>query len=256
MSEALLASGVTACLAKPLATRKLVELIQGAQATPALLPPVVETQTTKVPITVMAVDDNPANLKLITALLAERVDNVVAASDGRHAVNCALTQKFDLILMDIQMPEMDGVTACKEIRKTPLNQHTPVVAVTAHAMSGERERLLGEGMDDYLTKPIEEHILEQVLHHWTHPHASDVQPTTPLIKPNKVGESLSIDWSLAMKQAAGKSDLAKDMLQMLVRSFDEVTDKVNRAIDDAKPRICGLWFINCMAAAPTAACRG
>ncbi|CZF83750.1 Signal transduction histidine-protein kinase BarA [Grimontia celer] len=234
LSEALLTSGVAACLAKPLSVRKLIEQLQGEQQSLALLPPAVEVHTDKAPLTVMAVDDNPANLKLITALLKERVTNVFTASDGKAALACAQKQRFDLILMDIQMPEMDGVTACQEIRKTPLNQHTPVVAVTAHAMTGERERLLNEGMDDYLTKPIEEHILEQVLHHWTHPHSGQTQPNSPLITPNKLGETLNIDWSLAMKQAAGKEDLARDMLQMLVRSFDEVEEKVNLALEDSK----------------------
>lgn len=233
LSESLLSSGVAACLAKPLSVRKLIEQLQGQRHSLAPLPPAVETQTDKVPISVMAVDDNPANLKLITALLKERVTHVVTASDGKQAVEQAQTQKFDLILMDIQMPEMDGVTACHEIRQTPMNHLTPVVAVTAHAMSGERERLLNEGMDDYLTKPIEEHILEQVLHHWTHPHAGEAQPNSPLITPNKLGESLSIDWSLAMKQASGKEDLAREMLQMLVRSFDEVEEKVNLALKES-----------------------
>ncbi|MEZ8144566.1 two-component sensor histidine kinase BarA [Enterovibrio norvegicus FF-33] len=231
LSEHLLSSGVNSCLAKPLSVRKLVELLQGEQQAPDVLPPAVETHTNKLPMTVMAVDDNPANLKLITALLKERVTHVVTAHDGKHAVDRARSQRFDLILMDIQMPEMDGVTACKEIRKSPLNHQTPVIAVTAHAMTGERERLLDEGMDDYLTKPIEEHILEQVLHHWTHPHTGDIQPSSPLIKTNNVGSSLSIDWSLAMKQASGKEALAKEMLQMLVRSFDEVEEKVNNALD-------------------------
>lgn len=233
LSESLLSSGVAACLAKPLSVRKLIEQLQGQLHSLAPLPPAVETQTDKVPISVMAVDDNPANLKLITALLKERVTHVVTASDGKQAVEQAQTQKFDLILMDIQMPEMDGVTACHEIRQTPMNHLTPVVAVTAHAMSGERERLLNEGMDDYLTKPIEEHILEQALHHWTHPHAGEAQPNSPLITPNKLGESLSIDWSLAMKQASGKDDLAREMLQMLVRSFDEVEEKVNLALKES-----------------------
>ncbi|WP_028022963.1 two-component sensor histidine kinase BarA [Enterovibrio calviensis] len=231
LSEHLLNAGVDACLPKPLSVRKLVELLQGEPQRPKALPAVVQTHVNKLPMTVMAVDDNPANLKLIAALLKERVTNVVTAHDGKHAVERAHSQRFDLILMDIQMPEMDGVTACQEIRRSPLNHQTPVIAVTAHAMAGERERLLGEGMDDYLTKPIEEHILEQVLHHWTHPQSGDVPSYSPLTHTNAVSSSLSVDWSQAMKQASGKEALAKEMLQMLVRSFDEVEDKVNLALD-------------------------
>ncbi|TKF16359.1 two-component sensor histidine kinase BarA [Enterovibrio norvegicus] len=231
LSEQLLQSGVAACLAKPLSVRKLIEQLQGPVQEPKLLPPVTEVHLSKTPVTVMAVDDNPANLKLITALLKERVAHVVTASDGTTALEKAKERHFDLILMDIQMPEMDGVTASQEIRKTPLNQYTPIVAVTAHAMSGERERLISEGMDDYLTKPIEEHILEQVLHQWTHTHAEAFQPTTPLIASNNGNMSLSVDWSLAMKQAAGKEALAKEMLHMLVRSFSAVEDIVQRSLN-------------------------
>ena len=132
---------------------------------------------------------------------------------------------------------MDGVTACQEIHKTELNHNTPVIAVTAHAMAGERERLINAGMDDYLTKPIEEHILQQILAKWTRPHDADAnlqanaesmsepEPAPP------VNHNVSWDWDLALKQAAGKEELAKDMLQMLLDYMPEVEMLVNEALD-------------------------
>lgn len=102
----------------------------------------------RLPLTVMAVDDNPANLKLITALLKERVANVISCKSGMDAVQEATQRHFDIILMDIQMPHMDGVAASEKIRATDINSQTPIIAVTAHAMSGERDRLLKAGMDD------------------------------------------------------------------------------------------------------------
>ncbi|PSW04708.1 two-component sensor histidine kinase BarA [Photobacterium lipolyticum] len=245
LSERLINAGVSACLGKPLAHRKLFEVLSNApddqveQDVP-LLP---EPAQTIEPLTVMAVDDNPANLKLIAALLSERVETVITATGGRKAVEYAHQKAFDLIFMDIQMPEMDGVTACQEIHKTELNHTTPVIAVTAHAMAGERERLINAGMDDYLTKPIEERILQQILAKWT-TSSHDAIPAeaeggiaagvTEASSPGQtvaVNQNISWDWELALAQAAGKEDLAKDMLQMLLDFMPEVEMLVNEALD-------------------------
>lgn len=238
LSERLINAGVSACLPKPLAQRKLLEALisepdELTEPTPQLLP---APSQNILPLTVMAVDDNPANLKLISALLSERVETVITATGGRKAVEYAHQKHFDLIFMDIQMPEMDGVTACQEIHKTDLNHHTPVIAVTAHAMAGERERLLDAGMDDYLTKPIEEHILQQILAKWiqsgedaTGPDGTQNAPAPVAEQP--VNQNISWDWDLALKQAAGKEELARDMLQMLLDYMPEVEMLVNEALD-------------------------
>ncbi|EAS63816.1 two-component sensor histidine kinase BarA [Photobacterium angustum] len=248
LSEKLTQTGVYACLGKPLAQRKLFEALCDNDDEPlselevSLLPTVVEKLQ---PLTVMAVDDNPANLKLISALLGERVETVITATGGKKAVEYAKNKAFDLIFMDIQMPEMDGVTACQKIHDTALNHNTPVIAVTAHAMAGERERLINAGMDDYLTKPIEEHILQQILAKWIAPTTPQPQVTpssvdrAPVtlegqvndIAPVTSNNSVSFDWDLALKQAAGKEDLAYDMLQMLLDFMPEVEMLVNEALD-------------------------
>ncbi|KYN87585.1 hybrid sensor histidine kinase/response regulator [Vibrio cidicii] len=234
------------CLTKPLSRRKLLQsLIATQTAQPELEQSQPTLQEDKAALTVLAVDDNPANLKLITALLAERVTHVVACSSGQEAVELASKTPFDLIFMDIQMPQMDGVTACKQIKERELNHQTPVIAVTAHAMSGERDRLLKAGMDDYLTKPIEEHILQQVLVHWN-PNTCDQQlnkigpcyaevaqePTTTSQTEHKA--DVIIDWQAALKQSANKEDLAKDMLRMLTEFIPDVEQIVEQALDDSQ----------------------
>lgn len=227
------------CITKPLSRRKLLQTLASNQEALPLLEPNTPVSTDKLPLTVMAVDDNPANLKLITALLKERVERVITCSNGEDAVTQAEHQHFDMILMDIQMPKMDGVTASKAIKKLPLNEQTPVIAVTAHAMLGERDRLLKAGMDDYLTKPIEEHVLQQVLMHWN-PNAT-VQElekldlsvhTTPDVPstPSASDSQIVIDWSAALKQSANKASLAKEMLQMLVDYIPEVNSVVEQAL--------------------------
>ncbi|OOF19212.1 two-component sensor histidine kinase BarA [Salinivibrio sp. PR932] len=232
-SEHLLKAGVSACIAKPIPQRKLLETLLGSpEPTPLPLPKPSSHQ--KAPYTVMTVDDNPANLKLITALLAERVEKVVTAENGVKALALAHQQAFDIILMDIQMPEMDGVTACQEIRKAGMNQQTPIVAVTAHAMPGERERLLEAGMDDYLTKPIEEAMLESTLSRWLRfdelsaVTVNDVEPASKAVCTDQSARHL--DWQRALSQAAGKEDLAKEMLEMLIASFAGVKAIVEQAL--------------------------
>lgn len=233
------------CINKPLSRKKLLQamldLTPVELESPGLI--ITDPHIEKLPLKVMAVDDNPANLKLITALLAERVDSVVSCTNGQNAVEEALKQKFDIILMDIQMPHMDGVTACQEIKRHSLNTDTPIIAVTAHAMLGERERLLKEGMDDYLTKPIEEHVLQQLLVQWN-PHSTNIQPEPlnpisadiPVPLQNSQSQPLAvIDWGMALKQAANKQDLAEDMLKMLVDSIPELIqlseDAINQQVD-------------------------
>ncbi len=240
LSEQLVSQHQLQCITKPISRRKLLRALTQYYASPEAPLPVntFDGLQQKLPLKIMAVDDNPANLKLITALLRERVDHVITRINGEQAVLAAQQQAFDIILMDIQMPNMDGVTACKEIKKTDLNSHTPVIAVTAHAMVGERDRLLKAGMDDYLTKPIEEHILQQVLMHWS-PHTDtkhidkleiSSQPQSD-IQPIESTSNAIIDWNLALKQAANKEELAREMLQMLVDYIQEVDQFIGGVIN-------------------------
>lgn len=241
------------CITKPLSRKKLLQTLIAHQPAVIEAPlPLPVVHEDKLPLTVMAVDDNPANLKLITALLQERVDSVVACDNGQSAIDQARQRHFDIILMDIQMPHMDGVTACKEIKQIELNQATPVIAVTAHAMPGERDRLLKAGMDDYLTKPIEEHILQQVLVHWSpdsllqNVHKLDLPDPTAFEQATQpaAGEAqhnnIIVDWQAALKQAANKEDLAREMLGMLVDSIPEVNQVIDMALQDDEYPIADL----------------
>ncbi|MEZ8274037.1 two-component sensor histidine kinase BarA [Vibrio splendidus] len=246
------------CITKPLSRKKLLQTLISNQA-PTLIAPAIETHSEeKLPLTVLAVDDNPANLKLITALLKERVETVISCTSGQKAIDKAKETPFDIIFMDIQMPQMDGVTACKNIKELANNANTPVIAVTAHAMVGERDRLLEAGMDDYLTKPIEEHVLQQVLIHWSPTseveHIEKIDPAHPAVSTEVDNSSVSdseanvhkniiIDWQAAMKQAANKEDLARDMLQMLVDFIPEVYEAAEKAIEDSDYPVEALTHI-------------
>jgi CheY-like chemotaxis protein len=116
---------------------------------------------------ILLVEDEPIN-QLVTKKQLERWgQEVTIANNGKEAVNIMLEHSFDCILMDIQMPEMDGVTATAIIREREqgTDLHVPVIAFTAAAMSGDKERFLEAGMDDYIAKPIDIDQLYRILYH-------------------------------------------------------------------------------------------
>ncbi|WP_052282124.1 two-component sensor histidine kinase BarA [Kluyvera genomosp. 1] len=233
-AEALKKNGAAACLLKPLtATRLLPVLLEFSRSAPSL----IELPNTehRLPMTVMAVDDNPANLKLIGALLDDQVQHVELCESGQQAIECAKQMKFDLILMDIQMPDIDGIRACELIRQLPHQQQTPVIAVTAHALAGQKEKLRAAGMNDYLAKPIEENRLHDLLLRYkpgvnTPPRPLQQEPIEPPIDLNA-----TLDWQLALRQAAYKPDLAREMLQMLVAFLPEIRNKVEEQLVGEEP---------------------
>jgi PAS domain S-box-containing protein len=108
------------------------------------------------PLRVLLAEDSLVNQKLVVGLLEREGHAVIVANNGKEAVAAAESGQFDLILMDVQMPEMDGLEAAAIVRAQDRQRgrHTPILALTAHAMKGDRERCLEAGMDDYLAKPI------------------------------------------------------------------------------------------------------
>jgi CheY-like chemotaxis protein len=126
---------------------------------------------------VLVVEDNPVNQRLASRLLEKRGHRVTVTANGREAVESVEKQTFDLILMDVQMPEMDGFEATAVIRNREKHNggHVPIIALTAHAMKGDRERCLAEGMDGYLTKPIRSQELDEVLETYLARRAANVQ---------------------------------------------------------------------------------
>ncbi|UQY53645.1 two-component sensor histidine kinase BarA [Salmonella enterica] len=233
-AEKLKQGGAAACLLKPLtSTRLLPALAEYCQLNHHPEPLLMDTS--KITMTVMAVDDNPANLKLIGALLEDKVQHVELCDSGHQAVDRAKQMQFDLILMDIQMPDMDGIRACELIHQLPHQQQTPVIAVTAHAMAGQKEKLLSAGMNDYLAKPIEEEKLHNLLLRYK-PGANVAarlmapEPAEFIFNPNA-----TLDWQLALRQAAGKPDLARDMLQMLIDFLPEVRNKIEEQLVGENP---------------------
>ncbi|HDL7926017.1 two-component sensor histidine kinase BarA [Yersinia enterocolitica] len=254
-AEQLKQIGAKACLVKPISSNRLIPLLSYEKAHSEL--PVVEQahKQPKLPFKVMAVDDNPANLKLMGTLLEEQVEETVLCDSGAKAIAYARENTLEIILMDIQMPEIDGIRASEVIHQMSHHQDTPIIAVTAHAVRGQQEQLLKLGMADYLAKPIDEARLIQALSrylpdgvpqpHDEQPHALQqshvLQQSHTLQQPHslQLGESEahiqsvpqseckeSIDWPLAVRQAANKEALAKDLLTMLLEFTPQVAQRV------------------------------
>ncbi|EOS96024.1 two-component sensor histidine kinase BarA [Erwinia tracheiphila] len=221
-AEDLKARGVSACLIKPVSLTRLLPVLFDYHMQDSGL----RTEKRRLPLTVMAVDDNPANLKLIGALLEEQVEHIVLCGNGFTAIEEAQKQALDIILMDIQMPEIDGLRTSELIRQLPQHLTTPIVAVTAHALNGEQEQLFKAGMVEYLAKPIDEGKLSQLLARYS---------PAPVVMtlPDTTG---SLDWQLALRQAANKPDLALDLLQMLVDFLPDVQSLVNRYMQENNPQ--------------------
>ena len=108
---------------------------------------------------ILVVEDNRDNMTLMTDMLEAFDYTVIQATDGQRGVELAASEQPDLIFMDLSLPVMDGWTAARTIKSNPALTHIPIIALTAHAMVGDRERALAAGCDDYLAKPIDLSLL-------------------------------------------------------------------------------------------------
>jgi len=158
--------GIAASLVKPIQQSELLDAILSTLALSGGVLPVsqavesaVEPKHTGAPRRFLLAEDNLVNQQLAVRLLERHGDRVIVANNGRKALNLLIEAGFhgyDAVLMDVQMPEMDGLEATAEIRKMEQQTHThvPIIAMTAHAMKGDRERCIAAGMDGYVAKPI------------------------------------------------------------------------------------------------------
>jgi CheY-like chemotaxis protein len=156
--------GVAGCLSKPFSQGELKSVLSAALQNRRVKRPSEEPEHTVAPRRasapgaprILLAEDNPVNQRLARRILEKGGYSVVVANNGRQAVEVLDTELFDAVLMDVQMPEMDGFTATAVIREREKKsgKHVPIVALTAHAISGYRERCLEAGMDAYLSKPV------------------------------------------------------------------------------------------------------
>jgi two-component system sensor histidine kinase/response regulator len=167
-------AGVAGYLTKPLRSSELKQMLvsvlsnqpaESADPSPLLTRYSLNAGKEAEDLHVLLVEDNPINQRISRALLEKKGYAVTLAENGRKALERFEKQSFDVILMDVQMPEMDGFEATALIRRREKNsgRHVPIIALTAHALKGDEERCLSAGMDSYITKPIDPQRLFQAI---------------------------------------------------------------------------------------------
>ncbi|HBO1201082.1 TPA: response regulator [Pseudomonas aeruginosa] len=171
--------------------------------------------------------------RLIEQMGGEIGAQVTAVDSGYAALEVVQRERFDLVFMDVQMPGMDGRQATEAIRRWEAEREVspvPVIALTAHALSNEKRALLQAGMDDYLTKPIDEQQLAQVVLKWT--GLSLGQSLASMSRAPQLGQLSVLDPEEGLRLAAGKADLAADMLAMLLASLAADRQAIRQARDN------------------------
>jgi polar amino acid transport system substrate-binding protein len=191
---------------------------------------------------ILLAEDNDINQQVARELLEGAGLDVTIAGNGREAVQRARSERFDLVLMDIQMPEMDGFEATAAIREIPHMKQTPILAMTAHAMAGDRQRSLDAGMNDHVTKPVDPLELFTALVRWVPPRQTPGAPqTAPHREPEGVElpESLEgFDMATALARVNGNRRLYRSLLVKLRADFTGAQDKLLDRLDsgDTGPR--------------------
>jgi two-component system sensor histidine kinase BarA len=217
--------------AKPACTRKLRRALSDLVNPRQLRSESNEPVSSRAP-KVLCVDDNPANLLLVQTLLEDMGAKVLAVESGYAAIKAVQNETFDLVLMDVQMPGMDGRQSTEAIRQWESERHCtplPIVALTAHAMANEKRALLQSGMDDYLTKPISERQLAQVVLKWSGLALRNQSPERAGDSHGSTYELQVLDHEEGLRLAAGKADLAADMLAMLLASLEADREAIRQA---------------------------
>ncbi|MDD0840795.1 PAS domain S-box protein [Curvibacter sp. HBC61] len=182
----------------------------------------------------LVVEDNELNQQVAAELLTDAGFVVELASNGREALDKLRQQPVDLVLMDMQMPVMDGLEATRAIRAQPDTRHLPVIAMTANAMDADRERCLAAGMNDHLAKPVNPDDLWLALARWLAPQATPGRQVTPLRAPPSAislpTDIAGLDVALGLKRVMGKRSLYRSMLERFVASQSGTLESLPQAL--------------------------
>ena len=180
---------------------------------------------------VLVAEDNVVNQRVAVGLLSKRGHQVSVVDNGRQAIAALADGTFDLILMDVQMPEMDGFEATREIRanENGTGGHIRIVAMTAHAMKGDRERCFAAGMDGYLSKPIDPAMLYAILE-------GDSDAIDPRMLPDPdPARPLPIDSDQFMRRLGGDEQLFMDVIQLFLHDCPLRLAAIKEAVDEGDP---------------------
>jgi CheY-like chemotaxis protein len=191
----------------------------------------------------LLVEDNDINLELATELLLAAQMKVEVARNGIEAIKKIQESAFDIVLMDIQMPEMDGLMAATKIRQELNMTQIPILAMTAHAMKGEREKSIAAGMNDHITKPIDPDFLYAKIVEFTS-NSSIANDLTAKIKidttPKKEISIKGIDTASGLKRAAGNIEVYTKMLRSFVERYENFEAKIELLLQQERVDEAGM----------------
>ena len=188
---------------------------------------------------ILLAEDNPANQKLATYILQERGHTVEVAGDGQQAIAMATQSRYDVILMDVQMPGMDGLETTAAIRagEAP-EKRTPIIAMTAYAMKSDRQRCLAAGMDGYLSKPIDANEMIAMVESLATGTAAVIAPLAPT-EPIGPRVATVFDPAVALKRCLNKPDLLQQMMAYFFTDADSLLPQVRAALQSGDLREVG-----------------
>ena len=227
--------GVATCLVKPIKRSSLLMSIRKILGKPVekaigLRSLASDPATANAfPLQILLAEDNLVNQKLAIALLEKAGHRVSLAANGAEAVSQWQQGDFDLILMDVQMPILDGLAATRQIRQQEQTSgvHVPIVAMTAHAMAGDRELCLQAGMDDYLSKPINrQELLGMLARRGASPVAGRSEPKAR----QEIAESQIMDKSEVLRRLEGDGDLLRELIDIFMVEAGPLLQEVSDAV--------------------------
>ena len=228
--------GAAAYLIKPIDHSELFDTLLALLCGDESATAVVSTETAAQPkyrvsgLKILLAEDSPFNQKLAVGVLGKRGHQVTVASTGHEAVARAAASEFDLIFMDIQMPEMDGLEATRRVRAHELEsgRRVPIIAMTAQAMKGMRERCLSVGMDDYLVKPVRaREIYDKIESLFL---SRPISPAAPAADPAAAAPPCAIDWEAAMSVVAGDRELLREVVEAFLEECPALLDQAKAAV--------------------------
>jgi signal transduction histidine kinase/DNA-binding response OmpR family regulator/HPt (histidine-containing phosphotransfer) domain-containing protein len=219
--------GIQNYLIKPVDLRALLNVIRRAlagqqAARPALPAAMLPMDLPERRLNILLAEDNPVNQRLAASLIKRRGHRVTIVGNGRDAVDEVGRQPYDVVLMDVQMPEMGGfeATAAIRARERDTGMHLPIIAITAHVMKGDRERCLTAGMDDYITKPFDSRSLCRTIEQAAGVAASIASERSPSSVPDEV-----------LARVGGDRELLADMARLFVEDAPRTIDRIREALD-------------------------
>jgi PAS domain S-box-containing protein len=226
---------ITADLAKPLQPSELLDALLAALSKPGPMeesaPAVQDLQPEKTAgMTVLLAEDNEVNRKLVKTLLEKRGYSVVVAANGRDALDILQRESVDLVLMDIQMPVMDGFEAMRVIRANEIKSggHLPIIALTAHAMKGNRERCLEAGADDYAAKPIR---TPELLAAMERVMTMKISPRASATAAAKVPAPDALDAAAVLERVEGDRGLLEELTRLFAAECSQNMRGIQQALE-------------------------